>query len=485
MGLSVTDLLNFYRCPRLLFLNHYGDRSQQLPPTDFLKRLWKVGRDYEAKVTDFFYYKRPKYKVGDYEQGFKETLELMRAGTEVIYQGVLKNEELTGIPDFLMKARGNSDFGDYYYYPVDIKGASTSRERYLFQLACYSYLLGDIQGFAPLYGALLLLDLDFQIKYFSPMMKQVVQAVEESKSILGSPDIMPDLFIDSNCQMCQWNNLCVKESKEKEHLSLVLGVNRKVKERLLDISIKNFGELANCSAKDILQVEELNGAKGENIILQAKALKENKIYLKTMPEIKENEKEIFIDFESDMVFDEKGTELTRVDYLIGLLVNDKSSEMYTYLLLEDSEEELKEKFEGFLLEHIDCTFYHYGHYEQSIFDGRWDVLPKVKLINIEKIIKDSIILPISSYSLKNIGRFLGFRWQNKEATATQSMCWYSSYLESKDKKFLELSIEYNRDDCYALLFIKNWLVSLKQKGVPIKEFINGNSVGYLKISDSI
>lgn len=469
MQLNVTDLLNFYRCPRLLFLNHYGDKTLQVPASDFLKRLWKVGRDYESKVIDFFYYKKPKYKIGDREEGFKATLELMKEGTEIIYQGVLKNDELVGIPDFLIKARGNSLFGDYYYYAVDIKGASISRERYLFQIASYSYLLGDIQGFTPLYGGLLLLDLDLQIKYFYGLMKQVIFAITESKNILSNQDIMPDLFIDSNCTLCQWYSFCMPEANQKKDLSLISGITRKIKNELQGIGIKNYGELADCTETDISQIEELNGEKSKNIILQAKCLKEKKMYLKSLPLLEENNNdEIFIDFESDLIFDEKGTELTRVNYLIGLLKYSQYKSDYSYLLLEN-EEKLIEDFTKYLREHMDCAFYHYGHYEQSIFNNTWEMIPKVKLINLEKIIKDSIILPVTTYSLKNIARLLGFKWRNKDASAVQSMCWYSTYLETKDKKYLELSIEYNHDDCLALLFIKRWLLDLKKKFLHLME----------------
>lgn len=468
MELSVTDLLNFFRCPRLLFLNLHGDKALQLTPSDFLKRLWKFGRNYESRVIDFFKYEKPKYKVGDYKKGFEETLKLMKAGVETIYQGVLKNDEIRGIPDFLIKAKGNSLFGDYYYYAVDIKSASTARERYLFQLASYSYLLGEIQGFTPLYGGLLFLDLDLQIKHFYGLVKQVVYAINEGKKILSNTETMPDLFIDSNCQMCQWYNFCLPEANQKEHLSLVPGVNRKIKEKLEKISIKTYGDLANCSSDDISSIEELNGEKGEMILLQAKSLKEKKIYLKSIPELPKTNQEVFIDFESDMVFDEKGTELLRIDYLIGLLKDG----LYSCLLLEESEEKLLNDFTQFLNEHSDYNFYHYGHYEQSIFENKWDTLPKVNLINIEKIVKDSVIMPVTSYSLKNIAKVLGFRWKNKEASATQSMCWYSNYLETKDRKYLDLSIEYNQDDCLALAFIKNWLLSLKEKDVPEGKFID-------------
>ena len=478
MKLSVTDLLNFYRCPRLLFLNEYGDKTYQLAPSDFLKRLWKVGRNYESKVIDFFHYEKPKYKVGDYEQGFKATLELMKKGIETIYQGVLKNDELTGIPDFLIKAKGSSVFGDYYYYAVDIKGASTSRERYLFQLASYSYLLGDIQGFTPLYGGLLLLDMDLQIRYFYGLMKQVVYAISESKNILSNPETMPVLFIDSNCTMCQWYNFCLPEAKKKEDLSLVSGINRKIKEGLEKIPIKNYGELANCTLEDISSIEELSDEKGKNIILQAKSLKEKKIYLKLLPDLSLTDKEVFIDFESDMIFDEKGMELTRVDYLIGLLKLTGKRDYYSYLLLEN-EEKLISDFTAFLKEHEDYVFYHYGHYEQSIFDNKWQMLPKVNLVNLEKVVKDSIIMPVTGYSLKNIANVLGFRWKNKDANAMQSMCWYSSYLETKERAFLDLSIQYNHDDCLALLFIKNWLLSLKEKEVPMGEFVDIEEVRIL------
>ncbi|MBI3591777.1 MAG: TM0106 family RecB-like putative nuclease [Candidatus Melainabacteria bacterium] len=475
MKLSVSDLLNFYRCPRLLFLNQYGDKTLQLAPSDFLKKLWKAGRTYESRVIDFFKYEKPKYKIGDYEKGHEETLKLMKAGVETIYQGVLKSDELTGIPDFLIKAKGNSLLGDYYYYAVDIKGATTSRERYIFQLGCYSYLLGDIQGFTPLYGGLLLLDVDLQIKYFYGLMKQVIYAINESKNILRDPDAMPDLFIDSNCQMCQWYSFCLPEATEKEHLSLISGVNRKIKEKLEKIPIKNYGELAGCNQDDISSIEELAGEKGTNVLIQSKALKERKIYLKSRTDLPKSNREIFIDFESDMIFDEKGTELVRVDYLIGLLKNENGRDNYSYLLLED-EEKLFNDFVLFLNNHSECNFYHYGHYEQSIFDSKWDKLPKVNLINLEKVVKDSIIMPVTSYSLKNIAKVLGFRWKNKEASAIQSMCWYSNYLETKDKAYLDLSIQYNKDDCLALLFVKNWLLALREKDVPVGEFIDLNEL---------
>lgn len=471
MHLSVSDLLNFYRCPRLLFLNKYGDKRLQVPPSDFLRRLWKAGRGYEHKVIDFFKYEKPKYKIGDYEEGFNATLELMKKGTDTIYQGVLKDGELTGVPDFLIKIKGKSVFGDYYYYSVDIKGASTSRERYLFQLAAYSYLLGDIQGFTPLYGGLLLLDLDLQIRYFYELMKELVLAINMTKKILDDQENMPDLFIDSNCSMCQWYSFCLPEANKKKDLSLVPHLTRSIKESLQKISIKNYNELANCTEEDLLQIEDLKSEKAKSTIIQAKAIDNNKFYIKAMPELKESKKEIFIDFESDLIFDEKGTDISKIDYLIGLLKVEDGETTFSHFLLEESEEKLASDFADFLKEHLDFTFYHYGFYEQSIFTNKWRTLPQVELVNIERIVKDSVIMPVTGYSLKNIARALGYKWKDKQASATQSMCWYSSYLETKDRRFIDLSIQYNKDDCHALMMVKKWLKDIKERDLPLGEFI--------------
>lgn len=471
MRFSVNDLLNYQRCQRLLFLNKYGDKSQQLPPTDFLKRLWKMGRGYESKVTDFFEFEKPKYKIGDHEKGKSETIKLMEKGVETIYQGVLLNDEIVGIPDFLIKAPGYSIFGDYYYYPVDVKGASTAKERYLFQLACYSYLLGETQEFTPLTGGILLLDLDMQIRDLHTAMPKVISSIEGSQEILKNEENLPDLFIDSNCTSCQWYDFCYPEAVKGKDLSLLPLVRKDTKKSLKSISIHTYDDLANCTDDDLCNIKELSGDKGKSLLIQAKCLTENKFYLKSVPRLPETSQEVFFDFESDFVFDDKGTTMSRIDYLIGVLEHNGAIYEYNHLLLDDEPSFVK-AFENYLKLHLDHVFYHYGHYESNILNGKWNELPKVELFNIEKSLRDAIIMPVTSYSLKNIAKALGFKWKNHEASAMQSMCWYSSYLETKDKKYLDLSIQYNEDDCRALMEVKEWLAHIKDKNLPVGEFID-------------
>ena len=86
---------------------------------------------------------------------------------------------------------------------------------------------------------------------------------------------------------------------------------------------------------------DMSRADGYTVSLQeliVKNLRDKKVYIKSMPDLPESNKEIFIDFESDMILDEKGTELIRIDYLIGLLKCEAGKERYTSLLREDEEE---------------------------------------------------------------------------------------------------------------------------------------------------
>jgi len=192
-----------------------------------------------------------------------------------------------------------------------------------------------------------------------------------------------------------------------------------------------------------------------------------------MPDLSpSDEKAIYIDFESDFIFDNNGTDLTRIDYLIGILLYENNKQEYKSLLLEESEMELIKEFTKLATQYKDYTFYHYGHYEQTVLSGQWNLGSKVNLANLEKTVRESVIMPVTGYSLKNIAKVLGFRWKNKEASATQSMCWYSNYLATKDKRFLDLSIQYNQDDCMALRLVKNWLANLKSQDLKEGEFID-------------
>lgn len=82
------------------------------------------------------------------------------------------------------------------------------------------------------------------------------------------------------------------------------------------------------------------------------------------------------------------------------------------------------------------------------------------MIDLYPVITSSVVLPLHSYSIKTIAKYLGFQWSNALANASQSMYWYSQWLERREDALLDAIIQYNRDDCIATRVVKDWLTTL-------------------------
>lgn len=87
----------------------------------------------------------------DRNKGYAEqdTLEAMKRGYKVIYQGCLSRDNFIGYIDFLIRYESNSELGDYYYQPCDTKLTKTARPYFLIQLCAYSWILEKAQGRLP------------------------------------------------------------------------------------------------------------------------------------------------------------------------------------------------------------------------------------------------------------------------------------------------------------------------------------------------
>jgi predicted RecB family nuclease len=127
-------------------------------------------------------------------------------------------------------------------------------------------------------------------------------------------------------------------------------------------------------------------------------------------------------------------------------------------------------WESFLtrMDALNCPVYHYGGYEKSSIkrlmerygaDSRaYSLLDR--LVDLERIVKDSVVLPLKGYSLKDVAPWLGFAWTGKTKGADDSMLEYIYWLGDGDTAHLDHILRYNEDDCYATIAVYNWLISL-------------------------
>ncbi len=383
-------------------------------------------------------------------EAFNETLSLMGKGEELIYQGVLIFNNFIGRPDLLRKVNGKSRLGAYYYTAEDIKLGHHIKEEYKLQIAFYNFLLGKIQGRTPKKGAVILWN--GSKEEFGIDGKRFEDVLADIKEIASGEKKEP--VFGAVCRECAWGNYCLDHLKKKEDISLVYRLNRNIKELLNAKNISTLSELAD--ARTSKRINGIGSATLQKFRLQAKSLLENKPIRIAKTSLPKKKLEIFFDMEGDTVTD--------ASYLFGLLANGT----YNCFLAKTADEEKKawKEFIDFFRDRDDFVLYHYGSYERQGLrklrerygcDEKTYRKITANMLDIYRAVLRSFILPVYSYSIKDVAKYLGFSWKNEKAKGTQSMFWYSLWLETKDKKWLDLITEYNQDDCRATNVVKDWI----------------------------
>jgi uncharacterized protein len=229
---------------------------------------------------------------------------------------------------------------------------------------------------------------------------------------------------------------------------------------LMARGVQTYTELAATEPEQLDDWTGCGAAAAERIVGQAQALVEERVLWCLQPELPRAETEIFFDIEGDPEHDAL--------YLFGALVRDREGERYRSFLAERPEDENKAFVAclEFLESLPEAPIYHYHHYERTALGRLVDrhgvapyridaIVPRLHDLNGH--VTESCYLPISSYSLKAVARYLGFEWSHEDSSAVQSVVWFSSWLKSGNRGYLNRAIEYNADDCRATRVLKDWL----------------------------
>lgn len=284
----------------------------------------------------------------------------------------------------------------------------------------------------------------------------------------------PPFYRNPHCPECQFKDSCYKKLKQRDCISLLPGMSAKV--------------LAKYHSKGMFTITQLShvfrprrrGRRPQNRNgsylwdLKALAIREQKTFVIYPPDLEKSFKEIFIDFEG---LPEEGW-----IYLIGIVIKEegKDDETYSYWANGKSEEaEIFEKLLDFLVGHPDAPIYHYGSYESKALKQaakKWpeifeQELPEIerRLVNVLGYLRTHVYPPTYGNGLKEVAGFLGFQWRNQEVEGVLSMKWRKDWETGRDDILKEKLLQYNLDDCNALIKVGQWLLQLtadsKQDGV--------------------
>ncbi len=467
--ISASDFATLAACDRRVYLNHHGDPALRLAPSAYERLLMQQGRAFEAQVVEGLDFVAPPYLPSDLEQGFRLTLDLMRSGAPLIYQGVLMAEDLVGIPDLLERVKGASALGHHYYQPVDIKLASEARPDHRLQMMAYIALLEAIQGVRPT-GRLILRPPPAQ-RDGPPYREETVTLDEkcfpkkraELRTLAAGHEPKP--FISSQCTSCPWREVCLPLAERSRDVSLIPGLRRKVWESLHARGLGRLPDLAAASAEEVARIKGVSKEGAVQIIQQARALAEGRHIVLDHPALPPpTDGEIFFDVES--------VPLEGFTYLLGTLTRHGDGYHYTCDLARAPQDEAA-MWQSFLqrMDGHTAPVYHYGSFERTTInqlmkrygkDGRAQALLG-RMVDLNKVLKASAVLPLRGYSLKEVAPWLGFRWSGETQAADESMVEYYRWLETGEERHLENIQRYNEDDLRATLRVRDWLLTLAQE----------------------
>jgi predicted RecB family nuclease len=185
------------------------------------------------------------------------TVAAMKQGADVIVQGGLRDRQWFGKPDILFPVSTRINLGDWSYEVYDTKISRRTKAGAVLQLGLYSQMVARVQGWASerfyvvtprvVAGKMLpdeasrqkpcpdsMLVLEYHVNDYAAYFRLIVMQLAET--VLRDPLAVatahyPDPF--SHCQICRWSAECDKKRHADDHISLVAGIGRMQRQRLL------------------------------------------------------------------------------------------------------------------------------------------------------------------------------------------------------------------------------------------------------------
>ena len=431
----------------------------------YLDFLMEQGNEHEKKTIGKKYPLAEMHTFKTLEKGFESVIASMIKGTDTIGNAPLlfRPERLSGIVDVLEKNTSSpSIFGDYHYTVNEIKLAKNIKGHHIKQGAFYNYLIGIIQGYTP------------EIFYLiNREGKKTTHIYNESElfAILGDiRDIYNGKNIAPTYGACDWpwETYANQRAIENKDLSLVGGVRKSTKYKLLHGNISTLDELACSTIPNLTKIKGIGEKSASKFRTRAQAIVQEKP-IKLKNAVFDNvSTEIFLDLEGT---GEQQTEheLVAMDYLIGVTTRHEGKTEYISFLAKDlnSEKEMFIEFLDWLKTQEDYIIYHWHHYEKThlkkisqrheIIDSL-DELLFSKLVDLYKIANECFAFPTYGTGLKEIAKYVGFDWRDEDISAMTSAVIYFRYVQTGNDEGLDRVIGYNEDDCNATMVINDWIV---------------------------
>ncbi len=489
MRITASDIVTLYRptiCPLRVYLR--ANNVPEAEPSDFDKILRTLGERHEAEHLA---------KLGAYEdisllpadQRVQRTGDAIRNRVPVIYQGELVKStdidgtevEIVGRPDFLIWD------GDGYL----IRDSKLSRkvdedhhEEITLQLQLYGWLFEQTVG-APAKklqvhtgkGEIIDVPYDGGVAALAKLLGilQFKRLKEEPYEPLGW----------TKCQAgCGYYDRCWGLAEARQDVSLVMEVDQGLAKKLHEDGVESAQQLLDSYDAERLSVfkrpwgdgQQKVGKKAAKILVYADVLTSGDERMLGPVAIPAHENYVMFDLEGMPPYLD---ELEKV-YLWGMQVLGKNPSDYIGVTagfgLKGDEEgwiAFLDAAQRIFTEYGDIPFVHWHIYERTHVNQYIERFGDVNgigarvlanLLDLHKVTKNAVALPLPSYSIKVVEKYVGFKRTQEEFGGQWSMAHFILATETNDEaernaRMAEI-LKYNEEDLGATWAVFEWLRTL-------------------------
>ena len=506
---SATDLSRYLACGHLTNLRRQVALGERTPPPQFedprTELLRERGIDHEKRLLATYVgaglvvetiteTDTPSGK-DDRDAACARTVDAMRRGADVIYQGRLEEGRWSGYPDFLLRVDAPSALGAWSYEVVDAKLARTAKGEALLQLLLYSDLLRRVQGTAPERMHLALggdggrLE-SFRVAEHAAYYRVVRQRFEAH--VDTPPETHPEPV--GHCEFCDWQRDCRAHWRQVDHLSLVAGISVDQRRRLTGRGVETLATLARLPLPATPRINGIDDAALTRIREQARVQFEARQRGQRIRELitpvaadkglaslpAPSGADIFAAIDGDMYAGDDGLE-----YLFGF-VDRQGRHDARWALDQDTERNAFEQFVDGVTERWEReSGFHIYHYGSSVptavkrlmsrYATREDAVDRLLrgnvFVDLRRAVRQGLRASVESYALTRLEPFYGFERQVDLAAAIRARVRFEAWLESgnagdrpdRPDDLRRTLARCNRDDCRSARCLADWLEACRRE----------------------
>jgi predicted RecB family nuclease len=482
------------RCDRRVWIKA-NDAADPKEPGDLQVALAELGEEHERRHAEEAFPDRLDLgEVEPLDEQVRRTVDAIAAGDLVIYQGALRatatlggsTVEVVGLPDFIIPVDGGHVIQDAKLArSVDEKG----KPGIVRQLQIYGWLFEQVTGNSPV-----------GLEVFSgegevvpvPIDHDAARAELAEIERLGSLGDQPFEVVGwSKCQNCDYTEHCWDPAVEDDQPGTIPEVDVGLGRALHDLGITTYMEIPDRFDEDSLaelvrpwgkKTQRVGPSRAGAVMRNIESHLRDAPIVFAKPEVPEHDHYVMFDLEG-VPPDLDGPEMVYLWGMQAYPADDSPADQPLFPLAGFGSGGDEQGWIDFLagaaglMERYgeDVPFVHWASYEKTKIknyaetygdpDGVAGQILETNLLDLLKITTASVALPLPSYSLKVIEKYVGYKRKLAGYKGDKSIARYMEAVETNDESHREQIVEelkkYNGEDLEATWVVQQWLQGLR------------------------